>query len=311
MKLSIVTTMYRSAPHLREFVERIVIAATKITDDYEIILVNDGSPDDSLAIALNLRENNPKIIIIDLSRNFGHHEAIVAGIKFTSGKHVFLMDCDLQEQPEWLPLFWEQMEETGADVVFGVQKKRTGSILSRIGGSLFWKSINIMSKVSIPHNPMTCRLMTGSYVEALLKTEDKVIYLAGLCAWVGFDQQPIYLTKEVPLTNKSTYSFIQKIIQVADSFASFSIAPLFLVFLLGLFAWAASMLYSIFLIINKIIHPDLVLSGFTSMMISIWFLSGLILLSLGLIGLYSAKILKESKNRPLFITKKIYKGDNT
>ena len=310
MKLSVVTTMYRSSAHIAEFVERVERTIEKITSDYEIVLVNDGSPDDSLAIALNLQENNPKIIIIDLSRNFGHHEAIVAGIECTSGKHVFLMDCDLQEQPEWLPLFREQMNESGADVVFGVQKKRAGSILSRVAGSLFWKSINIMSKVSIPQNPMTCRLMTRSYVEALLKAGDKVIYLAGVFAWVGFDQQPIYLTKEEITTNISTYSFIQKIIQVADSFSSFSVAPLFLVFLLGLFTWTASILYSTFLIISKIIHPDFVLTGFTSMMVSIWFLSGLILLSLGLVGLYSAKILKESKNRPLFVTKKIYKADN-
>ncbi len=164
MKLSIVSTMYRSSSFLEEFAARIASAAEKITRDYELILVNDGSPDDSLDVALRLQERNPNIRVVDLSRNFGHHAAIVAGLKDAVGDRVFLMDCDLEEQPEWLSFFEEEMGRSGADVVYGVQKERVGSWASNIAGELFWRGINVFSSVRIPRNPMTCRLMSRAYV---------------------------------------------------------------------------------------------------------------------------------------------------
>lgn len=311
MKLSIVSTMYRSSAYLSEFSRRIDRVAAQITNRYELILVNDGSPDDSLAVALKIQAENPKIQIVDLSRNFGHHAAIVAGLERASGDHVYLIDCDLEEQPEWLPLFKQEMEQSNADVVFGVQQKRVASIFSNFFGELFWRSLNMMSNVRIPHNPMTCRLMKKTYVDALLSVGDRVLYLAGVFAWAGFKQQPLYLVKTPrPSKHKSTYNLSRKMLQVVDSFSSFSVAPLSLVFIMGVPIWLVSICYGAYLLVRKMLEPETVLSGYTSMMFSIWFLSGSIIIAIGIAGLYIAKIFQEVKRRPLFITKKIYRGED-
>lgn len=309
MKLSIVSTLYRSAPYLEEFHRRVSVAAGKITDDYEIVLVNDGSPDDSLQAALDLQASDPHIQVVDLSRNFGHHAAIVAGLASSRGQHVFLIDCDLEEQPEWLSQFFDKKTESRSDVVFGVQEERVASRLSNFLGGLFWSALNVMSNVRIPHNPMTCRLMSRRYVDSLLEVGDHVLYLAGVFAWTGFSQTSLALKKVPrPAAHRSTYNLSRKLMQVADSFSSFSVAPLSLIFLTGLAIWLSSLLYALVLLIEKLLYPEVVLSGFTSIMLSIWFLGGTTILVLGVIGIYVAKIFQEVKRRPLYIIRNLYRG---
>jgi len=309
MKISIVSTMYRSAQYLEAFVTRITAAVSTVADDYEIILVNDGSPDNSLQVALGIQERNPNICVVELSRNFGHHAAIVAGLESSNGDLVFLMDCDLEEQPEWLSLFHDELQSHDLDVVFGVQERRVSTISANILGEIFWKSINFMSSVRIPHNPMTCRLMTRDYVNALLTVEDRVLYLAGVFSWAGFKQKGIPLVKSPrPKGHTSTYSLGKRLLQVTESFSSFSIAPLFLVFMTGVITWAASIVYAAYMIAVKLIWPETIVGGFTSVMLSIWFFSGLIILSIGIVGLYLAKVFQEVKRRPLFIVKKTHRG---
>jgi len=310
MKLSVVSTMYRSSPFLQEFCQRVEESAKQLVgEDYELVLVNDGSPDDSLDVALRLQQRNRRIQVVDLSRNFGHHAAIVAGLEHSAGDLVLLMDCDLEEQPEWLGEFATQMAESGADVVFGVQQERTASPVSNLLGDLFWSSLNFMSTVRIPHSPMTCRLMARRYVNALLSVQDRVLYLAGTFAWTGFKQQAIPLKKTPrPTNHPSSYKLSRKLMQVADSFSSFSVAPLTFVFLLGLSIWLGSIAFALYIFLEKLLFPDRVLSGFTSMMMSIWFLGGTIILVLGVLGLYLAKVFQESKRRPLYVVKELYRG---
>ena len=134
MDLSIVTTMYQSAPHLEEFYRRCCVAAEKITQHYEIILVNDGSPDSSLDIAVSLHEGDERVRVIDLSRNYGHHKAMMTGLAHARGKLVFLIDCDLEEDPELLEPFHEELLVSGADVTYGVQDSRGGRLFGRVAG---------------------------------------------------------------------------------------------------------------------------------------------------------------------------------
>ena len=289
-----------------------ICAAQKLTDDdYEIILINDGSPDNSLQLALELQSQNKSIKVVDLSRNFGHHAAIVAGLELSAGDRVFLMDCDLEEQPEWLQLFSEKMDQSGADVMYGIQQQRTASRASNFFGELFWSALNFMSSVRIPHNPMTCRLMSRKYVDSLLTVQDRVLYLAGTFAWAGFTQIAIPLIK-TPRTGlqKTSYNLSRKLMQVADSFSSFSVTPLIFLFLTGLFIWLGSILFATGILIEKILFPQIILSGFTSIMISIWFLGGTIILGIGIIGLYIAKIFQETKRRPLYIVRETYGTKN-
>jgi len=310
MKLSIVSTMYRSAPFLKAFYDRMTAAAAEYAESFELILVNDGSPDDSLNAALALQKVDPRVQVVDLSRNFGHHAAIVAGLTHARGEEVFLIDCDLEEQPEWLSLFGAERRTRNVDVVFGVQQTRVGKRASNFAGSLFWRALNFMSTVRIPNDPMTCRLMSREYVNALLEVGDRVLYLAGVFAWTGFAQSALPLVKTPrPSAHRSTYSLSRKLLQVADSFSSFSVAPLTLIFLLGLAIWTGSIVYGMALLIQRLMFPQAILSGFTSLMLSIWFLSGIIILTLGIIGMYVAKIFQEVKRRPLYIERRVYRGD--
>lgn len=307
MKLSIVTTMYMSSRFLKEFHRRISAAAQKITDDYEIIMVNDGSPDNSLDMVLELQKDDDHLVVINLSRNFGHHAAIVAGLEQAKGDRVFLIDCDLEEQPEWISQFMDEIDENCCDVVYGAQEERVSSTVSNFFGSLFWKALNVMSNVHIPSNPMTCRLMTQDYVRALMSVEDRVLYLAGVFAWAGYTQAPLYLTK-IPATgdHKSTYGLRKKLLHVVDSFTSFSIAPLTFIFSMGVMIFLASVCYGVVLIIQKTISPEAIVTGYASFMLAIAFFSGIIIISLGVIGLYVSKIFQEVKRRPLYIVKEIY-----
>jgi putative glycosyltransferase len=136
--------MYYSAPYLNEFYTRIRAAAEKITSDYEIIFVNDGSPDDSLKMAVSLYENDPKVRVIDLSRNFGHHKAAMTGLAHAKGDSVFLIDVDLEEEPELLNRFYDIFKDSDADVVYGVQTKRMGGLWEKATGALYWWMFNLL-----------------------------------------------------------------------------------------------------------------------------------------------------------------------
>ena len=138
MKLSFLTTLYYSSGYIEEFYSRCIASAKKINAPYEFIIVNDGSPDDALDKVLILAKMDPSIVVVDLSRNFGHHKAIMTGLQYCTGDYVFLIDCDLEEDPELLEMFWNKIQEDQSlDVVYGVQIKRKGGWMERFGGWLF------------------------------------------------------------------------------------------------------------------------------------------------------------------------------
>jgi len=304
--LSIVTTMYKSETFILEFCARASAAAEAITPNFEIILVNDGSPDASGDVARSLCTEDPRIVLIDLSRNFGHHAAILAGLDAARGRHVYLTDSDLEEQPEWLLQFWEKAVEGSHDVVYGIQKSRMGKGLDNLLGQGFWWLLNTSSSVAIPRNQMTCRLMSRDYLDSFLDVRDKVIYLGGLFPWVGYEQEPIYLVKSPrPNSSKSTYGVFRKLQQLVDSMTSFTAAPLTMFFMLGVLIWLGSLLYGALLVAYSILYPNVVLSGFTSLMFSIWFLGGLIILGIGTVGQYVAKIFQEVKDRPRYVVRSV------
>ena len=143
MKLSIVTTLYQSSPFIEEFYERMVRVVLGETENYEIIFVNDGSTDDSLEKAVALRETDKRVSVVDLSRNYGQHRAIMTGLEYASGDYVYLLDSDLEEKPEWLTDFLDIARHQDFDVVTGRQSDRTGRVFKRLGGMLFYRVFNI------------------------------------------------------------------------------------------------------------------------------------------------------------------------
>ncbi len=298
--------MYHSADHLLEFYARIRKEAEAITSDFEIVFVNDGSPDDSLGVAVSLFEKDDKVRVVDLSRNFGHHKAIMAGLAHAIGERVFLIDCDLEEEPELLGEFSRELESSGADVVYGVQEHRKGSFFERVSGAVFYKLFNSISSCKIPANLTTVRLMSRRYVDSLLKHSESEIVLAGLWAITGFVQKPIGIIKHDK--SVTTYSMARKIGIFVNSIASFSNRPLIYIFYVGFFILFFSGLYILYLIAIKIFF-GITAPGYTSLVVSIWFLSGLTIFSLGVIGIYLAKVFIEVKRRPNTIVRAIYKKE--
>lgn len=306
MKLSIVTTLYNSAPYIEEFYNRITASAIKITNDYEIIFVNDGSPDYSLDVAVNLHKQDLIVKVIDLSRNFGHHKAIMTGLQHASGDYIFLIDSDLEEKPEWLELFWKKLHKTennDIDVVYGVQKKRKGNLLEKVTGQLFYHLFNKLAHINLTSNIVTCRLTSKRYNNALIQHKEREIFLAGLWEITGFKQLPIIIEKKS--TSQTNYSFLKKINLLINAFFAFSNILLKVIFYFGTFITICSFLYAFLIIVRKFILKVNV-PGWTSIIVSVWFLSGIIIAILGIIGLYLSKIYSEVKQRPYTIIKKIY-----
>ena len=306
MRLSIVSTLYSSASYLEEFCRRASDAARQITPDFEIVLVNDGSPDRSGDLALEIRRRNPHVKLIDLARNFGHHKAMMTGLSHARGDLVFLIDSDLEESPELLPEFLAEMERRGADVVYGVQARRRGGLFERATGALFYSLFNAITSQPIPRNLITVRLMSQRYVRALVAHQEREIMIAGLWTITGFRQVPLAVEKKHK--GSSSYNVRRKITHLVNSVTSFSSTPLVFIFYLGLSLSAFAGVFGLYLVIRRLFFGVL-LEGWPSLIVSVWFLGGLTLLSLGVIGVYLAKVFMEVKQRPYTIVREVYEAD--
>ena len=308
--LSIVSSLYLSSGHVEEFVRRAIRAAEGLGVSFEVVLVNDGSPDDSLDKALALARRDSRILVVDLSRNFGHHMAFMAGVDHAKGRRLFLIDSDLEEEPEWLDRFWDQMESSGGDVVYGVQRQRSGGLWKRWTGQAFYRVFNAISEQTIPANPCTVRLMTGRYAEALRRLRDRNLFLAGNYAWAGFHQVPLPVQRERP-HSLTTYTPLRLFRLFVDAVVSFSATPLRWIFFLGLSISSLSGLVGLAILVRKIVDPSRVLVGWASVMVSVWFLGGTIILISGVLGLYVGAVFVETKHRPPYLVRAVHRPGGT
>jgi putative glycosyltransferase len=303
MELSVVASLYRSAPHLPDFHRRMSAAARQLTNDYEIILVDDGSPDASLDIALHLLAEDSHLRIVDLARNFGHHKAMMTGLAYARGRLVFLIDSDLEEEPEILPDFLHALKTTRADVVYGVQERRKGRRIEQWSGELFCTLHNWLSGVKVPHHALTARLMTRRYVRSLLRHREREVSLLGLWTITGYQQVPLRVRKHP--AGASAYDLRRKLSILVDSTTSFSARPLVFVFYLGLLIMLVSTLAAGTLIIRRLFFGVL-LEGWPSLIVSIWMLGGMTIFCLGILGIYLSKIFSETKRRPYTVVRQVH-----
>lgn len=304
--ISIVATMYKSQDYVVEFCERIIKAVESLDSSFEIILVNDGSPDDSAKIAKECCDKFGNIILVDLSRNFGHHHAMMAGLRYAKGDYIFLIDSDLEEEPEWLLQFWQELFAEGCDVVYGVQDSRRGNFSAKLSGRLYYHVSRFLTGLPIPFDLVTARLMTRRYVDALLQFRETEMDIAALWLLTGFEQSPIKVTKHND--SPTTYTLAKKIALLIDSITSHSNRPLLGIFYFGALMALISGCYALYLIVNRIFF-NTPLEGWTSVMVSIWLLGSLIISFIGIIGIYLAKVYSETKQRPLAIIKETYSTD--
>ncbi|WP_454692313.1 glycosyltransferase family 2 protein [Achromobacter aloeverae] len=306
MKLSVVATLYQSAPYINEFHRRASEVASRIAgDDYEVILVNDGSPDTSLSRAIALSEMDNHVTVIDLSRNFGHHRAMMTGLEASTGDQVFLIDSDLEEEPEWLLAFESQMALEGCDVVYGVQPRRKGNVRERLSGWLFYRLFRCLTGVDQPDNIVTARLMTRRYVDSLLLHRERELNIGGLWMITGFEQRAHNINKHS--TSPTTYTIRKKFSHLVNAVTSFSSLPLVFTFYTGLLTSTSAAIF-IFYLLFRYFFVSTPPSGYTSIVASVWFFSGLIIFFLGLQGIYISKVFSEVKQRPYVIVRQIYKS---
>ncbi len=307
MKLSIVTSLYNSAAFLPEFYERIIRAALRCTDDFELVFVDDGSPDNSSELVRGLMARDARVVLVELSRNFGHHHASLAGVMAARGDRVFYLDVDLEDQPEWLDLFVREMGQHQCDIVYAAREQRAGNWFRRWSGSLFYRLFNMFSDVKIVPNICSACLMQRAFVEAMRAMQEKNLFLVGAMAWMGFRSRVITVQRPVRAT-PSNYTLWRSLRLAANAVTSFSAYPLHLIFLLGL---ALSLCFGgmgAFMLVKKILFPHRVFFGYASIIVSIWFLGGVLILFIGIIGIYLAKIFTEVKARPQYVIRRIHRA---
>lgn len=305
MKLSIVATLYRSAPTIDEFCRRAITAAQRITEDIELILVHDQSPDNSLEHALALHRSDPRIVIVDLARNFGHHKAMMTGLAHARGDLVFLVDSDLEEEPELLIRFHDRMLQGDCDVVFGVQESRRGSWFERVSGDAFFFLIDTLSDQKIPRNNVVARLMTRDYVRSLVRHLDREFMMAHLMQLAGYRQVPLVIRKLAH--SPSTYSLRMRTEMAIRYLTTSSTRLLYLIFYMGIAIFAFTIVVILYFL-ARYFTSGVGVDGFTSQIVSIWFLGGLITLILGVFGIYIANILVETKRRPYVVIRRVHRA---
>ena len=302
MKLSIVTTTFNSSKTIERFVYEITenIKEENI-NEFEIIIVDDGSKDNTCEKLKNLKSTYPNLVIIELSKNFGHHKALITALEFSKFEKVLCIDSDLEEDPKELKTFIKEIDNY--DFVYGIQKKRSASILTNIFGSLFYKFFNLVSPLKIPENLTTMTLMNHSVRDEILKFKEKEIFFHGILHTMGFKKKSIIIEKK--FKGKSEYTISKKFNLFFDAITSFSSAPLKLFFYLGLGVSFFSAFYALMMII-KYFALKISVPGFTTLAVLILFFGGIIILGIGIVGIYIHKIFTEVKKRPRVTIKDKY-----
>lgn len=295
--------MYRSAGHLEEFHNRARAAALGVSSTYEVIYVNDGSPDNSLDLALKLQRSDPNIRVIDLASNHGHHRAIMIGLSHARGDLVFYIDCDLEEPPECLADLVAAMSHQAADVAYAVEGSRRGRVFrDRILGGAFFLALNAFSDVSFPNSVLSARLMTRRFLDQLLRFHEREIFITGLMRIAGFKQVEVAVSKTRRAT--TSYTFRARMSLARLGITGFSQRPLSAVFTVGVGVFLASLCMVAWTLYNKIAGSPV--QGFSFLAISIWLLGGLLLLAVGIVALYLGTIFTEVKQRPYAIKRAVY-----
>jgi putative glycosyltransferase len=305
MKLSIVTTLYRSSATVDAFYRRAVAAAEGLTRDFEIVMVDDGSPDNSLDIACTLANEDGRVRVVELSRNFGHHKAMMTGMTHARGELVFLIDSDLEEPPELLTEFFNLMHGGDWDVVFGYPERRQGGFITNYGGRIAWFLIDKLYALKVVPNQSTIRLMRRRYVDALLLHREQNTVIGALWVITGFKQLPTSFVKG-HREDRAAYTVMHRLKSFLDGLTSFSAVPLTLMVYFGMAVAALSFTLGLFVILQKLLYNVAV--GWASLIVSIWFIGGTIIFCLGVIGMYTSRIFIETKNRPYVIVREIHEG---
>lgn len=300
-KISIVVPVYNEEEVIRESYKRLKSVMDENGYLYELIFINDGSRDDTFSILQKIAKKDPICKVVGFSRNFGHQVAVSAGLDYSSGDAVVIIDGDLQDPPEVIPEMIEKWQE-GYDVVYGKRKKRQGeTVFKRLTAFMFYRFLRSMSGQPIPLDTGDFRLMDRRVVEVIKSMPEKDRFLRGMVSWVGFKQTPVEFVRQERFAGETKYPLKAMVKLAGDGITSFSAKPIKIATKVGIFITICSTIYFIVslclvLFASSMDPINIALAG-------IFMLNGLLFIAIGLIGTYVGRIYEEAKNRPLYIVR--------
>jgi len=305
--ISVVVPFFNEEGNVAEMLRRTAEVLERATlargDDYEIVAVNDGSRDRTLETLRAVQREQPRLVVVDLSRNFGHQIAATAGMETARGDAVILMDGDLQDPPELIERFLDKWRE-GYDVVYATRRARRGeSGFKLLTARLFYRLIRRMTNVEIPVDTGDFRLMSRRVVDALGQTRERHRFLRGLVSWVGFKQTGIEYDRDARYSGRTKYPLSKMLRFAFDGITSFSEIPLRFATYTGFVVSAFAFVYTAIVIALKFMGLNE--PGYTSMMVAILFLGGVQLIGIGILGEYVGRIYDQIKGRPLYLVSSV------
>lgn len=298
--ISIVLPVFNEVQTLPVLHARLAGVMRRLGESYELVFVNDGSRDGSLELLKRLAAEDANSKVISLSRNFGHQMAITCGLDRAHGAAVIVMDADLQDPPELIPMLIEKWRE-GYDVVYAIREQRQGeSLFKRATAALFYRLIRKLSRIEIPADTGDFRLLSRRAVEALRTTTERNRFVRGLVGWIGYRQTGVRFVREERAAGETKYPFRKMLKFAIDGITSFSFVPLQMATYCGFLISGVSFLYIVYAVLQKLL-TDRPVTGWTSLIVAMLFLGGVQLITLGVIGEYVGRIYEEVKQRPLYL----------
>jgi glycosyltransferase involved in cell wall biosynthesis len=308
-EISIVIPMFNESDNLDRLFARLTTVLGEVTPEYEIVCVNDGSTDDTLARLLHHRQNDPRLVVIDLARNFGKETALTAGLDYSRGRAVIPIDADLQDPPELIAEFVAKWRE-GYDVVYAQRSTRRGETVVKLASaSLFYKVLNRLSDTPIPPDTGDFRLLDRKVVEALGRLPERTRFMKGLFAWVGFRQTAVTYDRDPRFAGRTKWNYLKLWRFALDGITSFSTTPLKVWGYLGGIIAFFAFLYLLFLL-GRTLLQGVDVPGYASLMVVILFLGGVQLLGIGILGEYLGRIFTETKQRPLYLVRTLHRDED-
>lgn len=305
-KISAIIACYKDEKAIPIMHDRLTKTFQKLKINYEIIFVNDGSPDNTEKLLKKIVDKDPHTIAVNHSRNFSSQMAFTSGMDIATGDAIVFLDGDLQDPPEMIEKFYKKWIE-GYDVVYGIRNKREAPLLMQYAYKIFYRIFHKISYISIPLDAGDFSLIDRKVFEVLKTFPERDRFLRGLRAWVGFKQTGVPYNRPERMFGHTTNNFYKNFNWATKGIFSFSYAPLQMMTMLSLFVFILSFIAMILQIIFKIILPNSAPKGTTSILIAVLFIGSVQLLGISILGEYIGKIFEEVKQRPKYIVKSIFK----
>lgn len=277
--------------------------------NYELVFINDGSKDASLKKLIAIQKKDPRVVLIDFSRNYGHQIAVTAGLDTSCGDAVIIMDSDMQDPPKVSFELIEKWKE-GYDVVYAQRRSRKDTFFKRATADLFYRTLQKLAEIDIPRNTGDFRLIDRKVVNELKKFKEHDRFLRGMVSFIGFNQTAVQFDRDERHAGKTGYPLKKMLKFAADGITGFSTAPLKFIRGVGLFIASLAFLGALYALIIRIFFPEYTVEGWAFIVMSILFIGGIQLIMLSVLGSYIGRIYTEVKDRPLYSVKNTYRSDN-